>query len=97
MHVPCGGVEAAMAQQDLDGSQVCASLQQVSGEAMSQRVDRDMLVQLGMLGCPSAGLEHGAGRDGLLGCGAGEEIAAQPNCFAAVVAEDSSNCGESMT
>jgi hypothetical protein len=38
MNIPRRGVEAAMAQQDLDGPQVGAGFQQLGGEAMTQRL-----------------------------------------------------------
>ena len=45
MEVSSGGVEAAMAEQDLDGPQVGAVLQQVGREAVAERVHGDVLVQ----------------------------------------------------
>ena len=49
MEVSRRGAEAAMAEQDLDGPQVGAVLQQVGGEAVAQGVDGDVLVQPGGL------------------------------------------------
>jgi hypothetical protein len=46
MEVSSRGVEAAMAEQDLDGPQVDAVLKQVGGEAVPEGVNRDVLVQL---------------------------------------------------
>src|SRR3954451_13682234 len=45
MEVTSRGVEAAVAEQDLDGPQVGAVLQQVSGEAVPKRMYGDVLVQ----------------------------------------------------
>ena len=63
MDVPRRGAEAAMAEQDLDGSQVGAGFEQMGGEAMAQRVDDDRFAQAGRLSGTIAGFPYAGGRD----------------------------------
>src|SRR5262245_55717647 len=79
MDVPRRGVEAAMAQQNLDGPQVGPAFEQMGREAMAQSVDRDVLAQSGVRASLAADLVDGVGWDGLIRQGAGEEVAAGPN------------------
>ena len=67
MEVSSGGVEAAMAEQDLDGPQVGAALQQVGREAVPERVHGHVLVQPRGAARRLAGFIHGlsvSGRPG---------------------------------
>ena len=73
--------QAAMTEQDLDGPQVRAGLEQMSGEAVPQRVNRDALAQSGFPSGPLADLVDGVNRDGPLEQSAGEEVLAGPHSY----------------
>ena len=61
LRIAGGGVNLAMAKQDLDHAHVGAVFQQVSGEAMAQSMRRDALADAGALaGFPASQTEGGA-------------------------------------
>src|SRR4051794_2982962 len=79
MDVPRGGAEAAMTEQDLDGPQVGAGLEQMGGEAVPQGMDDDPFLQPGDLSGLVARLAYAAGGDRPVGGGPGEEDVAGPS------------------
>ena len=62
-----------MPEKDLDGPQVGAGLQEVSGEAVPEGVDGDVLAEPRGLPSPLAGLAHRGGGDRPLGVAAREQ------------------------
>ena len=73
-----GGAQAAVAEQQLDGAQIGAGLQQVDGEGMAQGVRRDRLADVALEPCRSAGDLDGAWRDRLAGQIAGKQPLLRP-------------------
>src|SRR5262245_53404800 len=69
MEVSSGGVEAAVTEQDLDGPQVGAGFQEVSGEAVTKRVHSNMFVQsCGEAGCLTGEIHRLVGEGPIGGC-----------------------------
>src|SRR5713226_665701 len=68
-----GGVDMPVSQQVLDDADVHPLFQQVCGEAVSQRVDRDRLIQTGNFNSKAAGALQGANRNGTSRIGAREQ------------------------
>ena len=69
MQVDGGLFQIVMSQQHLDGARVCAGFQQMSGEAVAQRMRVNPLVlESGALSGMPAGLVNDFGGDGLIGC-----------------------------
>jgi hypothetical protein len=71
--IPSGGVDMPVSQQVLNDADVHSLLQQVRGEAVSQRVDGDHLIQAGSLGGQAAGTLQGAHCNGTGRVGAREQ------------------------
>ena len=85
-----------MAQQDLDGPQVGAGLEQVGREAVAQRVDRDLLAQAGGAAGAGADLAHAPGGEGPIGAAPGKRKSPGRAAFQEA-RRTSSSRGESMT
>jgi hypothetical protein len=66
MQVEGGFFQIAVAQQNLNGAQIGAGFEQMSGEAMTQGVGVDLFLDAGSLGGLLAGLPDGFGVDGLI-------------------------------
>jgi hypothetical protein len=64
MQIDGGLFQIAMAQQDLNGAQIGAGFQQMSGEAVTQRVGMNLFLDAGSLGGSLAGVPDGFGVDG---------------------------------
>src|SRR6266700_5786964 len=73
LQVAGGGGQTAMAEQELDGAQIDARFEQMSGEGVTHTVGGDVLVDAGAAAGLPAGLLNSANRDGLLRRSAGEE------------------------
>jgi hypothetical protein len=67
MEINGGFLQIAMSQQNLDGPQIRAVLEQVSGETVSQRVRMNLLADAGTLGGFPAGLPDDLGGDRMIG------------------------------
>src|SRR3954447_22724033 len=68
MQINRGLFEIAMAEQDLDRSQVCSGLQQMSSEAVSQSVRMNLSAEPGTFGGFPARLPHYFAADWPLAC-----------------------------
>jgi hypothetical protein len=66
VQVDGGLFQIVVAEQDLDGAKVGASLEQVSGEAVPQGVRMDTFLKAGPQGSMMAGVPDGFGIDGLI-------------------------------
>ena len=66
MQIDGGLFQIAVAQQDLNGAQIGACFEQMSGEAVTQRVAMDLFLDAGSLGGLLAGVPDGLGVDGLI-------------------------------
>jgi hypothetical protein len=67
MEISGSGLEVHMAEQDLNGSQVCSCLEQVGRPTVAQGVRRYMLGDTGMDGGFFTGVPDGLVRDGPVG------------------------------
>ena len=61
MQIDGGLFQIAVAQQDLNGAQIGACFEQISGEAVTQRVGMDLFLDAGSLGGLLAGVPDGLG------------------------------------
>ena len=66
MQIDGGLFQIAVAQQDLNGAEIGAGFEQVSGEAVTQRVGMNLFLDAGSLGGFPAGVPDGFGVDGLI-------------------------------
>ena len=67
MQVDGGFFQVVMSEEDLNGAQVSAVFEQVSGKTVTKGVRMNLVLEAGMLRRAMAGMPHGPGADGVMG------------------------------